>query len=440
MRVSLAARTARLLTNLDIRTKLLMAMAPLVVMVLASALYASIEMKRIDGWHEDLIGNDVAALRDLTDARAQVNAVDLLLYKIIAEIDGTRIRQVETEIDGAIAEYGTHVADAVRHLPALADEVGSATALFDQAVVAARAVRAANALGDNEKSMQLMRDVVDVALQKSRRAMVAVVDGAQRSIDRQAKELAVRTRHTIALTWLFLGLALTASVGTAVALLRRQVVDVLMALQGSIEDVAAGRLDRPVPFCDRDSEIGRIGRALRTLQQVSRERENLGWIKGEVATIAEVLQTAPSFPHFGRGLLSGIGRALDLVYGGVYRADEEAARLERIGGFGVEEPWASAGFGYGEGLVGQCAIDRRPLAVALPRHVRVPVGPGALLPPHVLILPVLAQDRLVAVLELGTTQPPDERQRALLEALLPTVAWNLGILAATLRSRGETAT
>ena len=52
-----------LLANFKIRTKVLVALLPLVFMVLVAALYSSIEMKQIDTGYSELIGRDVKALQ-----------------------------------------------------------------------------------------------------------------------------------------------------------------------------------------------------------------------------------------------------------------------------------------------------------------------------------------------------------------------------------------
>ena len=75
------------LANFKIRTKVLIALLPLVVMVIVAALYASIEMNRIDTRYSDLIGKDVNALQNLTVARVLNNRFGHLLYKEIAETD-----------------------------------------------------------------------------------------------------------------------------------------------------------------------------------------------------------------------------------------------------------------------------------------------------------------------------------------------------------------
>jgi hypothetical protein len=49
------------LSNLKIRTKILLALWPLALMVVVVALYASTEMEKIDTWYSNLIDRDVKA-------------------------------------------------------------------------------------------------------------------------------------------------------------------------------------------------------------------------------------------------------------------------------------------------------------------------------------------------------------------------------------------
>ena len=74
-----------LLTNLRLRRKLLIAMAPLALMVVAAGVYSSIESKTIDTRYSALIDNQVEALRDVGEARAHTNRFGLFLYELIDE-------------------------------------------------------------------------------------------------------------------------------------------------------------------------------------------------------------------------------------------------------------------------------------------------------------------------------------------------------------------
>ena len=63
------------LANFKIRTKVLLALLPLAIMVIVAALYASIEIKSIDTAYSDLIENEIKSYQQLTVARAHEQPV-----------------------------------------------------------------------------------------------------------------------------------------------------------------------------------------------------------------------------------------------------------------------------------------------------------------------------------------------------------------------------
>ena len=132
-----------LLANLKLRRKLLIAMAPLVVMVIIAGVYSSIESKMTDTWYSNLITRQVEALRSVTEARAHTNRFSLFLYDLIAETDPDRKQVINGELDKIHSDYEGAVATAMRLAPDRADKIQAAAALFERAADDARPVRAA---------------------------------------------------------------------------------------------------------------------------------------------------------------------------------------------------------------------------------------------------------------------------------------------------------
>jgi signal transduction histidine kinase/CheY-like chemotaxis protein len=424
-------------SNFKIRRKLLIALAPLAAMVLVAALYSSIQIKMIDTAYTVLIDKDVKALHSVIEARALATRFGLFLYKDIAELDPDRMRVIEGDLDKTYAEYKTLIAEVARELPDRAKEIKAAESLFDKAVSDARPVRAATLINDNTKAMNLMRVHVDGELEESRDAMIEVVDEFQRSVDQQSADLTRKTHRAILITWLVIGFGLAASFGVAFYIVQTGVVRELCSLRKSVQDVADGHLDQPLPYVDRRNEIGEISRAVRTLQSVAREREIQGWVKGEVAATAQRLQSAEDFKGFANTLLSSISESIPLLYGGLYIADESHRRLARTGGFAIDAPGEPREFALGEGLVGQAAVERRPLSVTTTDgdQVRISAGIGTVVPRNLLFVPVVNQDAVTAVIELAPASSLSERHQALLEALLPSVAASAKILSGNIETK-----
>jgi signal transduction histidine kinase/DNA-binding response OmpR family regulator/HPt (histidine-containing phosphotransfer) domain-containing protein len=421
--------------NLKLRRKLLIAMAPLALMVVAAGVYSSFESKTIDTWYSNLIDTEVKALRSLAEARSHTNRFGLFLYELVAETDPDRKQVIDGELEKTRSDYQTVSSAALRESPERADKIRAAAALFDRAVADARPVRAAALAGNNEKAISLLHGGVNQELQQARQAAIEITEELQKDIDQRSDELTRNTHHAILVTWLVIGFGLIASLAAAFYIVQTEVVGELSSLQGSIRDLADGKLDQPILYLDRRNEIGEISRALRTLQGAAREREIQGWVKSEVAATLTRIQAAEDVEPFAQALLSRISECIPLVYGSLYLADKSNAHFTRVGAFAIDDSASPREFALGEGLVGQAAVERRALTVTAGEHLQIAVGMAMVKPGSLLFLPVINQDAVTAVLELAPVSPLAERQQALLEAILPSIGLSAEILSGNIETR-----
>jgi signal transduction histidine kinase/CheY-like chemotaxis protein len=425
------------LSNLKLRPKLLIALAPLALMTIAAAVYSSIESKAIDTRYSELISNSERALSQLTYARAQENLFGQFLYKDIAELDPDRLRVIEGDLDKSYADFKANIAEVERYSILDTNELRSAEALFDRAVADALPVRRASLKGDNVTAMNLMRSTVDPELRQARDALSPLNDGLRASIDRESDNLTRNTHRTILISWLVIGLGLVLSIVATVAAIQKEVVDQLVTLNGSIQDLAHGLLDRHIPYAQHKSEIGDMSRALATLQGAAREREMQAWIKAEVAAVMERVKAPEGFTDFARQLMSQLSKSIPLLYGAFYLADHRGTRFSLVGGYAIDAQKKPRAFASGEGLVGQAALERRLLEFnADPKaYFRVTAGIGNIEPHHLLFLPVASPHRVTSIIELAPISPLSDRQRNLLDALGPTLAANIEILAGNIQTK-----
>ena len=94
-------------------------------------------------------------------------------------------------------------------------------------------------------------------------------------------------------------------------------------------------------------------------------------------------------------------------------------------------------FRLGEGLVGECARERKPIVLTHlpPDYLQISSGLGKAAPVQAVAWPVVSQDTLMGVLEIASFRPFGAREEALLAELLPMVAMSMEILARNLRTR-----
>jgi signal transduction histidine kinase/CheY-like chemotaxis protein/HPt (histidine-containing phosphotransfer) domain-containing protein len=426
-----------LLANLKLRKKLLVALTPLVVMVVVAGLYSTVQAKRIDTLYSQLIDNEFKSVRDIDSTRTLVLRYGLFLYRLIVESDPVRMQPLNTQLEETYSEYQTRIADAKRLYPAYAEEIARAAASFDKVVADSRPARTAALSNQNEKAAEIMHSTIDEEMEQARNQTTTLAADMEKVVDQRSDDLTALTHRSIWITWLVIGLGVIGSFTVASYFLQTDVISELWTIRDSIQALAVGKLDSPIPFVNRPNEIGEIGRSLHTLQGGAKDRETQSWIKAEVAATGVRLQSADDFGAFSSTLLSRLSEAVPLLYAAFYLADDSRSRLQGVGTFAWNGKTDPASFALGEGLVGQAALEKRTLEIspANGEALRVRTGAGDIAPGRVLFAPVLNHDLLVGVIELATVSAPTLRQRALLDALLPSVAMNAQLLSRNLETR-----
>lgn len=171
--------------------------------------------------------------------------------------------------------------------------------------------------------------------------------------------------------------------------------------------------------------------ALERSEAASREVIRLAELKARQSELTLQLQRARELPALAQTLFAELGRFLPVHQGSLYFVEPAAGgapRLELAGCYATAA--APASLALGEGLLGQCARERRSL---LYRDVpagfwHIESGLGQALPRSLLLLPVMRNDELIGVLELASMDADCSRIEAAIESLLPVLAMNLEIL------------
>ncbi len=202
-------------------------------------------------------------------------------------------------------------------------------------------------------------------------------------------------------------------------------------IRSVVEQLSKGKLDEVVPHTDYPNEIGDLARSIAVLQSEARQMETQRWIKSHIAEISSDLQQASSFSDLSRTFLSRIAPLIKLGHGVFYIHEEAAKRLRLLGGYAYRErKHLDQYFSYGQGLVGQCALERSAIFIQEPPedYVRIGSSLGEGVPHTIAVLPVMRNERLLAVLELATFETFGANEQALLDGLMPILAMSLEIL------------
>jgi HAMP domain-containing protein/CheY-like chemotaxis protein/signal transduction histidine kinase len=176
---------------------------------------------------------------------------------------------------------------------------------------------------------------------------------------------------------------------------------------------------------------------LRLTTDRNREQD---WLKTNLARFTGMLQGQRDLSTVGRLLLSELAPLVNVQQGVIYQMTaEENGKLMLLSAFadGGQEGHPQ-GVQIGEGLIGQCASEkRRMLITEMPSHT-VPIRSGLFeaVPQNVIVLPVLFEDRVKAVIELASLSVFTATHLAFLEQLTASIGIVLNSIEATMQTEG----
>ena len=164
------------------------------------------------------------------------------------------------------------------------------------------------------------------------------------------------------------------------------------------------------------------------------------WLKTNLARFTGMLQGQRDLSTVGRMLLSELAPLVNAQQGVIYQMEtDESSEMMLLSAYADDAPNGHARqLRVGEGLVGQCAAEkRRMLITEVPPHA-VPIRSGLFkaVPLNVIVLPVLFEDRVKAVIELASLSTFTASHLAFLEQLTASIGIVLNSIEATMQTEG----
>ena len=164
------------------------------------------------------------------------------------------------------------------------------------------------------------------------------------------------------------------------------------------------------------------------------------WLKTNLARFTGMLQGQRDLATVGRMLLSELAPLVNAQQGVIYQmGGEEQAEMVLLSAFaGDGEDGHLRRLKLGEGLVGQCASEKRRMLISElpPNTIAIRSGLFEAVPQNVIVLPVLFEDRVKAVIELASLSNFTTSQLAFLEQLTASIGIVLNSIEATMQTEG----
>jgi HAMP domain-containing protein/CheY-like chemotaxis protein/signal transduction histidine kinase len=164
------------------------------------------------------------------------------------------------------------------------------------------------------------------------------------------------------------------------------------------------------------------------------------WLKTNLAKFTNMLQGQRDLTTVGRLLLSELTPLVNAHQGVIYQmhSDEEQRELKLLAAYADDSTNGHAhALRLGEGLIGQCALDKRRMLIATPTEA-TPISSALLkVPPrNLFVLPVLFENQVKAVIELASIHEFTALQTMFLEQLTTSIGIVLNSIEATMQTEG----
>ena len=171
-----------------------------------------------------------------------------------------------------------------------------------------------------------------------------------------------------------------------------------------------------------------LNEMIRNLRETTRQNVEQDWLKTNRERFTRMLQGQRDLRSVAEMILSELAALVSAQHGVFYAMTQSSEggepRLELQAGYGYEErKHLSTSFRVGEGLVGQCAKEkRRILLTEVPSdYVRISSGLGESPPLNIIVLPVMFEGVLRAVVELASFSAFSEAHQTFLDSITESI-------------------
>ena len=183
-----------------------------------------------------------------------------------------------------------------------------------------------------------------------------------------------------------------------------------------------------------------INTMINNLRLTTDRNTEQNWLKTNLARFTSMLQGQRDLATVGRMLLSQLTPLVNAQQGVIYQMEVEGAphlRLLSVFADNVADGYPAT-LELGDGLLGQCAIEKRTMLITDLPGDTIPIRSGLFqaIPRSVIVLPILFEDRVKAVIELASLTTFTSSHLAFLEQLAASIGIVLNSIEATMQTEG----
>ena len=261
-------------------------------------------------------------------------------------------------------------------------------------------------------------------------------------LDQRSKSAETFTHQTI--DSILYGIPLTSLLLALIGfLLVRNISKPLQEISGAAHKIGVGDLSVSLTAAERQDEIGILAQTfnqmIAQLRDTTQKNDEQGWLKSNLAKFTQMLQGQRNLETISKLIVSNLASLVGAQQGVFYLMDfiDEQPVLKLLSSYAYQERKHLANqFRLGEGLVGQCALEKEKILLTeVPSdYIRISSGLGEAVPLNIIVIPVLFETQVTAVIELASFYRFSEIHLTFLDQVSESIAVVMSTIAAGMRT------
>lgn len=204
----------------------------------------------------------------------------------------------------------------------------------------------------------------------------------------------------------------------------------IISMVNSTNAIANGDIEQELEVTSQD-EIGQLANSINEMSnhinQAFQNEEAERWLQEGMVKLSETMRGNQISTDLADNIVSFVCSYLNAKVGSLYIVKDQ--ELELAGGYAFVPHFANQSIAFGDGLIGQTAISKKVMTIDnLPEdYVSISSSMGEISPQTLIIFPLIKDDVVIGVMELGWLEKSHPEAYRYVEAITESIATALNV-------------